>query len=98
MVILHLSQGHKGIFLSLPEEPGGIPDGGVYICTGGSPNTAFPGFTHFIVLHTQPPAIHEDNHICSYLFGCTRSQLGHVGSNSLTRDRTWAPCIGSTES
>ena len=26
------------------------------------------------------------------------SQLWHVGSNSLTRDRTWAPCIGSAES
>ena len=26
------------------------------------------------------------------------SQLGHVGSSSSTRDRTWTPCIGSSES
>ena len=26
------------------------------------------------------------------------SQLWHVGSSSLTRDETWAPCIGSVES
>ena len=30
-----------------------------------------------------------------YLFGCTRSQLPPVGSSSLTKDRTQAPCIGS---
>ena len=24
--------------------------------------------------------------------------LKHVGSSSLTRDRTWAPCIGNAES
>ena len=29
-----------------------------------------------------------------YLFGCTRSQLRHVGSTSLT----WDPCSGNTES
>ena len=33
-----------------------------------------------------------------YSFGCTRSQLWHVGSRSLTRNQTWAPCNGSTES
>ena len=33
-----------------------------------------------------------------YLFGCARSWLQHVGSSSLTRYRTWAPCIGSVES
>ena len=27
-----------------------------------------------------------------------QSSLWHVGSNSLTRDQTQAPCIGSTES
>ena len=32
-----------------------------------------------------------------YLFDCTGSKLWHVGSSSLTRDWTWAPCIGSTE-
>ena len=30
-----------------------------------------------------------------YLFGCVRSR--HVGYSSLTRDRTQAPCLGSTE-
>ena len=41
----------------------------------------------------------------TYLFGCSRSWLRHVNSqlqqvesNSLTRDRTQAPCIGSLES
>ena len=33
-----------------------------------------------------------------YLFGCTRSQLWHVGSSSLTRDGTQAVCIGSAGS
>ena len=40
-----------------------------------------------------------------YLFGCAGSQLRrtgsslqHEGSCSLTRDRTWAPCIGSVAS
>ena len=33
-----------------------------------------------------------------YLFGCSGSQLQHVGSSSLTRDQTWAPCAGSSES
>ena len=33
-----------------------------------------------------------------YLFGCPRSQLQHVGSSSLTRDQTWAPCTGSLQS
>ena len=28
---------------------------------------------------------------------CGIFQLWHVGSSSLTRDRTWAPCTGSTE-
>ena len=28
-------------------------------------------------------------------FDCTRSSLQHVGSSSLTRDRTQAPCIGA---
>ena len=32
-----------------------------------------------------------------YLFGCTRSYLWHVGSTSLTRAQTQAPCIGSME-
>ena len=32
-----------------------------------------------------------------YLFGCAGSQLKHVVSSSLTRDRIWAPCIGSPE-
>ena len=31
-----------------------------------------------------------------YLFGCAGSWLQHVGSTSLTRDGTQAPCIGST--
>ena len=29
-----------------------------------------------------------------YLFGCTESQLRHVGSSSLTRDQIWAPALG----
>ena len=33
-----------------------------------------------------------------YLFGCTRSQLHHVGSSSLTRNGTPAVCIKSTGS
>ena len=33
-----------------------------------------------------------------YLFGCTGFKLQHVGSSSLTRDRSWAPCIGSADS
>ena len=33
-----------------------------------------------------------------YLFGCTGSYLQHVGSSSLTRVRTLAACIGSSES
>ena len=33
-----------------------------------------------------------------YLFGCAGSQLQHVGSSSLTRDRIPAPCIRSAES
>ena len=33
-----------------------------------------------------------------FKFGCAGSRLGHARSSSLTRDRTWAPCIGSTES
>ena len=33
-----------------------------------------------------------------HLFSCTGSQLRHMGSSSLTRDRTWVPCIGSKES
>ena len=32
-----------------------------------------------------------------YLFGFAKSQLQHVGSSSLTRDHTQAPCFGSTE-
>ena len=35
------------------------------------------------------------------IFSCGVWELScgmHVGSSSLTRDRTWAPCIGSTES
>ena len=36
--------------------------------------------------------------VFTYLFGCTGSQLWHsgpllVGSNSLTQDQTWGPCI-----
>ena len=30
-----------------------------------------------------------------YLFGCTRSQLRHMGSSSLTRDRTRDPAVGA---
>ena len=30
--------------------------------------------------------------------GYARSLLWHVGSSSLTRNQTWAPCIGSAES
>ena len=42
-------------------------------------------------------------HIYFILFGLARSQLWHarslvVGSSFLTRDRTWASCIGSVES
>ena len=37
-------------------------------------------------------------YLFSYLFGCTRSQLCHVRSSSLTSDQTWAPCIRSAES
>ena len=33
-----------------------------------------------------------------YLFGCIKSLLQRVGSSSLTRDQTPAPCIGSLES
>ena len=29
------------------------------------------------------------------LFGCSRSQLWHMGPSSSTRDWSWAPCIGS---
>ena len=36
--------------------------------------------------------------ICLYLCGCARSQLQHVGSSSLTRDGTRAPCVGRMES
>ena len=32
-----------------------------------------------------------------YLFGCARSWLWHVGSSSLTRAQTQAPCTGSPE-
>ena len=32
------------------------------------------------------------------VFGWTWSWLHHVGSSSLTRDPSWAPCIGNTES
>ena len=32
------------------------------------------------------------------LFGCTGSQLQHVGSSFLTGDGTWSFCIGSMES
>ena len=32
--------------------------------------------------------------IYMYLFGCAGSQFRRVGSSSLTRDRTWAPCFG----
>ena len=41
--------------------------------------THYPASTFFFFL------------IYIYLFGCTESQLRHVGSSSLTRDRTWAP-------
>ena len=33
-----------------------------------------------------------------YLFSCTRSRLRRLGSSSLTRDQTWVPCFGSSES
>ena len=33
-----------------------------------------------------------------YLFDCAGSSLQHVGSSSLTGDRTQAPCIGSADS
>ena len=33
-----------------------------------------------------------------YLFGCTRSSLQHVGSSSLTKDRTQTPCVVSSVS
>ena len=37
--------------------------------------------------------------VCVFnLFGCTRSLLWHVGSSSLTKDRTQAPCVGSKKS
>ena len=29
----------------------------------------------------------------SYLFGCSRSELQHVGSNLLTRNQTWTPAL-----
>ena len=32
-----------------------------------------------------------------HLFGCAKSSLRCVGSSSLTRDWTWASCIGSME-
>ena len=32
------------------------------------------------------------------LCGYAGSQLWHMGSSFLTRDRTWAPCIGNAES
>ena len=31
-----------------------------------------------------------------HIFNCTGSKLWHAWSSSLTRDWTWAPCIGST--
>ena len=34
----------------------------------------------------------------NFLFGCARSYLWHVGSSSLTRDSSRAPCIESMES
>ena len=34
------------------------------------------------------------NFVILYLFGCTESQLRHVGSSSLTRDQIWAPALG----
>ena len=33
-----------------------------------------------------------------YLSGCTGSLLWHVGSSSLTKDRTRAPCTGNVKS
>ena len=33
-----------------------------------------------------------------YLFGCARSSLQHVGSSSLTKDWTWAPCWATRKS
>ena len=42
----------------------------------------------YIYLNWLPPGL-----IC----GMQDLQLWHVGSSSLTRDRTWAPCIGSIE-
>ena len=30
-----------------------------------------------------------------YLFGYTGSKLWHVGSSSLTKDRTWTPALGA---
>ena len=37
-------------------------------------------------------------YVCMYVFGCASSQLRHVGSSSLTRNWTQAPCIGRVES
>ena len=34
----------------------------------------------------------------TYLFGCSGSQLQHVGSSSLSGDRTWSPCVGNAKS
>ena len=42
----------------------------------------------------------SDNDLATeqHLLGCARFSFQHVGSNSLTRDETQAPWIGSTES
>ena len=40
----------------------------------------------------------KEAQIFLYLFGCIRSYMQHVGSSSLIRDWTQAPCLGSSDS
>ena len=82
-------------------------------CPSHSRPKIFPGVTlfaripphQFLPLCPLSPSfillLHFKFFFCNiYLFGSIRdlsSSLQHVGSSSLTRDRTWAPCIGSPE-
>ena len=67
-------------------------------------STSWPSFVIFCSFGSDHPDGYEVITHCGFYFHfrgilftyCARSQLQHVGSSSLTRDRTWAPCIGST--
>ena len=47
-------------------------------------------------------AVHVNAQFLFFFFinlcGSAGSQLWHTGSSFLTRDRTWAPCLGNAES